>query len=118
MFCGCATCSENNTLCLAPNRQPCWIREHGEESLGEFINEINSSHPTIQSTADWPKEKVEVTLKNGVLSTDLFVKPTDTHQFLNPTSFHPYHWKEGIPYSQTLRLDTICFDNNNFDRWC
>ena len=88
-----------------------------------FINEINSFHPTIKFTADWSKEKfifldVEVTLKNGVLSTDLFVKPTDTHQFLDPSSCHPYHCKKGIPYSQTLRLNRICSNNSNFDKRC
>ena len=35
-----------------------FIREHGEESLKEFINEINSFHPTVKFTADWSKEKV------------------------------------------------------------
>ena len=100
-----------------------FIWEHGEESLKEFLNEINSFHSTIKFTADWSKEKVnfldvEVTLNNGVLSTDLFVKPTDTHQFLDPTSCHPYHCKKGIPYSQTLRLNRICSDNNNFDKRC
>ena len=63
-----------------------FIWAHGEKSLKEFINEINSFHPTIKFTADWSKEKVnfidvEVTLKNDVLSTDLSVKPTDPHQF-------------------------------------
>ena len=71
--------------------------------------------------ADWSKTKVnflavEVTLKNGVLSTDLYVKPTDTHQFLDPTSCHPYHCKKGIPYSQTIRLHRIYSDNSNFDK--
>ena len=61
-----------------------------EVSLKEFINEINSFHPTIKFTADWSKEKVnfldvEVTLNNGLLSTDLFLKPTDTHQFSDST---------------------------------
>ena len=37
---------------------------------------------------------IEVTLKNVVLSTDLFLKSTDTHQFLDPTSCHPYHFKK------------------------
>ena len=68
--------------------------------------------------ADWSKEKVkfldvEVTHKNGTLSIVLFVKPTDTYQFLDPTSCHPYHCKKGIPYSQTLRLNRICSDNSN-----
>ena len=52
------------------------------------------------------------------MSIDLFVKPTDTHQFLDPTSCHPYHCKKGIPYSQTLRLNRICSDNSNFDKRC
>ena len=43
--------------------------------------------------------------------TDLFVKPTDTHQFLDTSSSHPYHCKKGIPYSQVLRLNRICSDN-------
>ena len=89
----------------------------------KFINEINSFHPTIKFTADWSKEKVdfldaEVTLNNGVLSTNLFVKPTDTHHFLDPTSCHPYHRKKGIHYNQTLRLNRICSHNSNFHRRC
>ena len=94
-----------------------------EVSLKEFINEIDSFHPIIKFTADWSKEKVnfldvEVTLNNGVLSTDLFVKPTDTHLFSDSTSCHPYHYKKGIPYSQTLKLNRICSDNKNFDKRC
>ena len=61
---------------------------------------------------------VEVILENGVLSTDLFVKSTDTHQFLDSTSCHPYHCKKDIPYSQILRLNGICSDNSNFDKRC
>ena len=52
------------------------------------------------------------------LMTDLFVKPTDTHQFLDPSSSHPYHCKKGIPYSQALRLNRICSDNESFDKRC
>ena len=78
-----------------------FIWGHGEESLKEFVNEINSFHSIIKFTEDWSKEKVnfldvEVTLNNGVLSTNLFVKPTDTHQFLDPTSCRPCHYKKDI----------------------
>ena len=48
----------------------------------------------------------------------MFVKHTDTYQFLDPTFFHPYHWKKGIPYCQDLRLNRICLDNENFDIRC
>ena len=50
------------------------------------------------------------------LMTDLFVKPTDTHQFLDASSSHPYHCK--IPYSQALRLNRICSDSESFDKHC
>ena len=49
---------------------------------------------------------------------DLFVKPTDTHQFLDPRYSHPYQCKKGIPYSQALRLNRICSDNESFDKHC
>ena len=50
--------------------------------------------------------------------TDLFVKPTDAHQFLDPSSFHPYHCKKGTPYSQALRLNRICSDTESFHKRC
>ena len=50
--------------------------------------------------------------------TDLFAKPTDTHQFLDPSSSHPYHCKKVIPNSQALRLNRICSDNVSFDKRC
>ena len=34
------------------------------------------------------------------------------------TLHHPYHCKKGIPYSQTLRLNSICSDSRFFDRRC
>ena len=61
---------------------------------------------------------INVRLVEGKLMTDLFVKPTDTHQFLDPSSSHPYHCKKGIPYSQALRLNRICSDNESFDKRC
>ena len=71
--------------------------------------------------ADSSQEKVnfldvEVTLKNGVLSADLFFKSTDTHQFLNPTSHHPYHCRKDIPYSETLIFNRIYSVNSTVDK--
>ena len=50
--------------------------------------------------------------------TDLFLKSTDTHQFLDPSSSHPYYCKKGIPYSQALRFNRICYDSESFDKRC
>ena len=44
--------------------------------------------------------------------------PTARYQFLDRISCHPYHCKKGVPYSQTLRLNRICSDDNNSDKRC
>ena len=48
----------------------------------------------------------------------MFAKPTDTHQFLDATSYHCDHCKKGIPYSQALRVNRIYSDDENSDKWC
>ena len=68
-------------------------------------------HSTIKFTTEYSKEKVNfsdvnIKLIDGELKTDLLVKATDTHQFLDPTSCHPNHCKMRIPYSQAVRLLT------------
>ena len=49
------------------------------------------------------------------ICTDLYTKPTDTHQYLLPTSCHPKHCCKNIPYSLALRLRRICSDSNTFE---
>ena len=80
-------------------------------------------HLTLKFPAEYSKEEVNfldlsIKLINGELKTDFFVKPTDTHQFLDPTSSHSYHCKKGITYIQVLKLDRICSDTENFDKSC
>ena len=62
---------------------------------------------------------VTVSLENGKVETDVYVKPTDTHLHLHSSSCHRYHCKNGIPYSQTLRVNRTCSDMkcNNLQRW-
>ena len=49
------------------------------------------------------------------LITDLFTKPTDTHELLHRTSCHPGHTKKGTLYSQALRIRRICSEDRFFD---
>ena len=76
-----------------------FIWMHGEAKLKEFIDHLNSSHDTIKFTSKHSRDSisfldVQVTLsEGGVLSTDLFCKPTDTHQYLHKRSCHPWHTK-------------------------
>ena len=55
--------------------------------------------------------------RNGrVLETDLYCKSTDTHQYLQKSSCHPWHVKKAIPYRQALRIRRICSDEKEFRR--
>ena len=67
------------------------------------------------------KEKISyldvmVSLEDGKLSTDVYHKPTDAHQYLNFRSCHPPHVKKGIPYGQALRLKRICDSEDKFEK--
>ncbi|PIK61093.1 hypothetical protein BSL78_01917 [Apostichopus japonicus] len=59
---------------------------------------------------------VTVRKEQGSLSTDLYTKPTDTHQYLNSSSCNPRHCKSGTAYSQALRLRSIYSNNSSLTR--
>ena len=92
--------------------------QHGEKELEKFLN---CYHPTIKFTANYLRKEildVSVRKKNNQLVTDLYIKPTDTHQYLHASSCHVYHSKKSIPYSQALRLNRICSENSFDDKRC
>ena len=90
------------------------IWTYGEDKLKDFMLYINSIHSSFQFTCNYSKECVQfldvsVSVDNsGNITTDLYVKPTDTQQYLMATSCHPNHTKRSIPYSQALRILRIC----------
>ena len=80
-------------------------------------------HPTVKFTDEWSKTSINfldatVSHVEGVIETDLHVKPTDSHQYLQSSWCHLFHCKKGIPYSQALRLNRICSETNSFDKCC
>ena len=89
-----------------------FIWTHGTQKLDSFLNEPNKFHPNLSFTYETSKERVNfldlnVSLRNGAISTDLYVKPTDGHQYLHCKSSHPEHIKNSILYNQALRLNRI-----------
>ena len=54
---------------------------------------------------------VMVSLNSGSFGTDVYHKPSDTHQYLNFGSCHPPVVKRGILYRQALRLRKICYSD-------
>ena len=85
----------------------------GEEKLNEFIDHINNAHDTIKFSYKWLQHEIEfldvkVLNESGVLETDVFIKPTDSHQYLHHSSCHPGACKRGIPFAQAMQLHRIC----------
>ena len=90
------------------------IWPHGHESLDEFVTYLNQTPKTIKFTAETSTTQVnflDVTVTtngNNKLTTSLYTKPTDSHNYLLYSSEHQRHPSRGIPYSQFLRVCRIC----------
>ena len=54
--------------------------------------------------------------ESGVLETDVFIKPTDSHQYLHYSSCHPGACKRSIPFVQAMRLCRICSKSCFFEK--
>ena len=57
---------------------------------------------------------LNVSLRNGTIHTDLYIKPTDSHHYLHYQYSHPLYTKTSIPYSQALRVNRICSSEKDF----
>ena len=97
--------------------------QHGEKELKKFLEILNSYHSTIKFIANYSREEivfldVEAIKKGNQFVADLYIKPTDFHQYLHASSSQVFHSKKSIPYSQALRLNRICSENSFFDKRC
>ena len=67
----------------------------------------------MKFTADWSKKSIDfldvtASFAKVTIETDLYVKPTNSHQYLLPLLSISFYCKKGIPYSQALRHNRIC----------
>jgi len=97
------------------------IWPHGLHELELFTHHMNNCNQHIQFTSEISSSEIPfldtlVKLDRGTLTTDLYTKPTDSHNYLYYNSAHPQRCKDSIPYSQFLRIRRICSDNKDFDR--
>ena len=88
------------------------IWPHGMDSLLEFIQHLNTVHPTIKFTSTISPSEIAfldliIYSRDNKLHTRLHTKSTDRHMYLNFHSEHPMNVKRSIPYSQFLRLKRI-----------
>ena len=80
------------------------------EECEQLVNWLNSLMPgVVRFKFDFSLQKVEfldleIFLKDGRLSKNIFTKPTKKQLYLDFSSNHPEHCKVAIPYSQALRV--------------
>jgi peptide-methionine (R)-S-oxide reductase len=88
-----------------------------DSDLQDFTKWLNDLHPTIKFTVESSTHGVPfldtfVSIRGDRLITKPHTKPTDTKQYLLPSSCHPPHILNSIPYSQALRIKRICTDQD------
>ena len=83
-----------------------------EEELNTFVEYCNSFHETINFTVEYLKNLIKfldvTTYQENRIKATLFVKPTDSHSYLDFSSCHPQTIKSSIPWSQFLRMRRNC----------
>ena len=94
----------------------------GTEELHNFVDYLNSRNDTIRFTLESSELRshfLDITVirgPDGTLCTDLYTKPTDTHNYLPYNSAHAHSHKQGTPYSQFFRIRRICSKISDFDK--
>ena len=89
------------------------IWTQGSQKLKELFNCINSLHPTIKFTMDYSATEINflgvtVTKVDNKLETDLYCKPTDTHQYFHAQSCRSNVYKGSIAYGQVVKFKKVC----------
>ena len=69
-------------------------------------------HRTIKLIADWSKTSINfldvtVPIAKSIIETDLYGKPTDSHQYLSSSSCHPFLCKKGFFHHLFFHLPII-----------
>ena len=90
-----------------------FICAHGKEEFENLMKELNGFRDHTKFTLESNKESinfldVNINLSSGHLMTNMYVKPTDCHQYLNYSSSHASHTKRSMVYSQSLRARSLC----------
>ena len=92
----------------------------GQSELDNFVTYLNNCHDTIKFTLEVSCSKInflDITInfdKDGTVSTYLYCKPTDSHNYLLYSSEHPRHLLNGIPFSQFVRVKRLCSKPEDF----
>ena len=92
-----------------------------ENDCKELVIWLNSLLPgVIKFKYEFSYSKIEfldleISISEGFLKTNLYVKPSNKQLFLDYNSNHPSHCKQAIPYSQALRVVERCANPEDRD---
>ena len=102
------------SICLRYIDDIFMIWNESEDKLKDFFTYINMVNPAIQFTHAYSSKSVNsmdalVTLTDDeTIYTDIYRKPTDTHQYLHMNSCHPNHVKKASTFLQATQILCIC----------
>ena len=87
------------------------------------MKELNNFRHHIKFTSKSNKENIKfldvnINLSNGHLMTNVYVKPTDPHPYLDYSSSLPNHIKRSIVYSQSLTASRLYSFESDFWKHC
>lgn len=117
-------------MILEPDPRLLYLGRYIDDIIGVFTGPKEEIPPLFSGTVDaaiglsWVfsdthVDALDVRIGIGVdrtITTTLYKKPTDGHQFVHWSSAHPLHLKKSLPYSQLLRIKRICSDEGDFRR--
>lgn len=128
---------EEEVLALSPKKPLAFFRflddifciwPHSKEDFFQFFNLLNNHRESIKfqyTISEVSVDFLDVTVYKGTnfaegdtLETKVYFKPTDTHELLHKSSFHPKHTFEGILKSQLIRFFKICSTKDGFNQAC
>ena len=92
-----------------------------ELEFEDFVDWLNSlMKGIVKFKSNFSSDQVEfldliISIENGKLKTNLFVKPSNLQIYLDFMSNHPTHCKVGLIYGQALRVIERCSDPSDAD---
>ena len=92
-----------------------------KEEINAFTDFLNGLIPGIRFKPKIREDKIDfldtmVTIENGYLITSPYSKPTDSKQYLVPSSVHKENVVNNIPKTVGMRLRRLCSDRVEGDR--
>ena len=95
-----------------------FIWEGDQERLIQFYNIINNKDTNIKFEINYSQHTIhfldtQIQIKNEIIKTTPFIKPTDKQAFLSRDSAHPNYCFNSLPYSQFLRYRRLTTDDED-----